>query len=65
VAGVDNILRPLFLKRGINAPLFVLVLAILCGLYTFGPVGLIFGPVLVAFSIQAVREGDGLTARKQ
>jgi predicted PurR-regulated permease PerM len=65
VAGVDNILRPLFLKRGINAPLFVLVLAILCGLYTFGPVGLILGPVLVAFSIQAVREGDKLASTQE
>jgi predicted PurR-regulated permease PerM len=60
VAGVDNILRPLFLQRGINAPLFVLVLAILCGLATFGPVGLVAGPVLVAFAMQAVREADRL-----
>jgi len=60
VAGVDNVLRPLFLRRGINAPLFVLVLAILCGLSTFGPVGLVAGPVLVAFSFQAIREADCL-----
>jgi Predicted permease len=61
VAGIDNILRPLFLKQGINAPLFALVLAILCGLSTFGPVGLVLGPVLVAFAVQAVREADCLT----
>ncbi len=61
VAGIDNILRPLFLRQGINAPLFALVLAILCGLSTFGPVGLILGPVLVAFSVQAVREADCLS----
>ena len=60
VAGVDNILRPLFLKQGINAPLFVLVLAILCGMASFGPVGLIAGPVAVAFAIQAVQEADAL-----
>ncbi|MDR2727089.1 MAG: AI-2E family transporter, partial [Deltaproteobacteria bacterium] len=62
VAGVDNVLRPLFLQRGINAPLFVLVLAILCGLSTFGPVGLVVGPVLVAFSLQAIREANNLLA---
>lgn len=60
VGGVDNILRPLFLKQGINAPLFVLVLSILCGMASFGPVGLILGPVLVAFSLQAVKEGETL-----
>lgn len=60
VAGIDNILRPLFLKQGINAPLFVLILAILCGLASFGPVGLIVGPVAVAFAIQAVQEADAL-----
>ena len=60
VAGVDNVLRPLFLKQGINAPIFVLVLAILCGLASFGPVGLIAGPVAVAFAIQAVKEADTL-----
>ena len=63
VGGVDNVLRPLFLRRGINAPLFALVLAILCGLSTFGPVGLVLGPVLVAFSVQAVLEADCLVAR--
>lgn len=60
VAGIDNVLRPLFLKQGINAPLFVLVLAILCGLASFGPVGLIAGPVAVAFAMQAVQEADAL-----
>ena len=58
VAGVDNILRPLFLQQGIKAPFFVLIIAILCGLASFGPVGLIVGPVLLAFAIQAVEEGN-------
>ncbi|WP_165069420.1 AI-2E family transporter [Desulfovibrio sp. ZJ200] len=58
VAGVDNVLRPLFLRQGIKAPFFVLILAILCGLASFGPVGLIAGPVLLAFAIQAVEEAN-------
>ena len=58
VAGVDNVLRPLFLRQGINAPFFVLIIAILCGLASFGPVGLIAGPVLLAFAMQAVEEGN-------
>ena len=58
VAGVDNVLRPLFLRQGIKAPFFVLILAILCGLASFGPVGLIAGPVLLAFAMQAVEEAN-------
>ncbi len=60
VGGIDNILRPLFLQQNINAPLFLLVLAILCGLASFGSVGIIAGPVLVTFAIQAIKEADTL-----
>lgn len=56
VAGVDNVLRPLFLRQGINAPFFVLIIAILCGLTSFGAVGLIVGPILLAFALQALEE---------
>ena len=56
VTSVDNILRPLFLQQGINAPFFVLIIAILCGLGSFGPMGLIIGPVLLATAMQAVEE---------
>ena len=56
VTSVDNILRPLFLQQGINAPFFVLIIAILCGLGSFGPMGLIIGPVLLAIAMQAVEE---------
>lgn len=60
VAGIDNVLRPLFLKQGIRAPFMVLILVILCGLASFGAVGLIAGPVLLAFSLQAIEEGNNL-----
>lgn len=58
VAGVDNVLRPFFLRQGINAPILVLVLAILCGLSAFGAVGLIAGPILLAFAMQSVEEAN-------
>lgn len=58
VAGVDNVLRPFFLRQGINAPILVLVLAILCGLSAFGAVGLIAGPILLALAMQAVEEAN-------
>ena len=56
VAGVDNLLRPFFLKTGIDASVVTLILSILCGLAAFGPVGVFAGPVLVAVAIQAGKE---------
>lgn len=58
VAGVDNVLRPLFLGQGIQASYFVLILAILCGLSVFGAAGLITGPVLLALAIQSLQEAN-------
>lgn len=65
VAGVDNVFRPFFLKTGIDASVVVLVLAILCGLATFGPVGILAGPILVAVALQAARESFGRHSGKE
>jgi predicted PurR-regulated permease PerM len=56
VAGVDNFMRPHFLRGGIRAPFLVILLTVICGLIAFGPVGLVAGPVLMAFALQAARE---------
>ena len=56
VAGVDNFMRPYFLQGGIDAPFVVVLVTVLCGLIAFGPVGLVAGPVLMAFALQAARE---------
>ncbi len=56
VSGSDNLLRPYFLKTGIQAPMFVLLFSSICSLAVFGAVGLIAGPVLVALAVQAVEE---------
>lgn len=65
VAGVDNLLRPFFLKTGIDASVVALILSILCGLAAFGPVGVFAGPVLVAVAIQAGRESTGYHVTSQ
>jgi predicted PurR-regulated permease PerM len=56
VAGVDNFMRPYFLQGGIDAPFVVVLVTVLCGLIAFGPAGLVAGPVLMAFALQAARE---------
>ncbi len=60
VAGSDNFLRPYCLKTGIETSIIVLFLAIISSVIAFGPIGIILGPVLVSFGIQAVQESDYL-----
>ncbi len=58
VSTADSLLRPLFLKTGIRASYLILILAIFCGITAFGAIGIILGPVLLAFSIQAMEEAN-------
>ncbi len=58
VVGADNVLRPLFLRDGLKTSFMVVLIAVLCGLVAFGPVGIVAGPVLTAFALQAAREAE-------
>lgn len=58
VVGADNFLRPFFLRGGLNAPFSVVLIAILCGIIAFGAVGVVAGPVMAAFALQAGREAE-------
>jgi len=64
VAGSDNLLRPYFLKTGIDASMIVLLLSIICSLAVFGPVGIIAGPVMVALASQAFKESELLSKKE-
>ena len=64
VAGSDNLLRPYFLKTGIEVSMVVLLLSIVCSLAVFGAVGIIAGPVMVAVARQAMVESDVLSRRR-
>ncbi len=63
VVGADNVLRPLFLRGGLKTSFMVVLIAVLCGMVAFGPVGIVAGPVLTAFALQAAREAE-LAAKK-
>lgn len=65
VSGADSIIRPYFLKTGIETSILVLFLSIICAMSAFGAIGLILGPVLVALAIQAVHESDILAEKEQ
>jgi len=64
VTGADNLLRPYFLSTGIQASMIVLLLSIICSMAVFGPVGVIAGPVMVAVALQAVKESELLSKKR-
>lgn len=54
VGGVDNYLRPFFMRGQAQMSPFFIFLAIVGGLATFGLSGLVFGPLIVALAIVVV-----------
>ena len=50
VGGLDNILRPLLITRGISMPLVLVFAGVIGGLLTFGLIGIFLGPTLVAIA---------------
>jgi predicted PurR-regulated permease PerM len=55
VGTVDNLLKPFLMRRGLSVHVSLVFLALLGGLATFGPVGIIVGPLALAFFLAAVR----------
>jgi predicted PurR-regulated permease PerM len=48
VAALDNILRPILIRRGVQLPILLIVAGVIGGLISFGVVGLFVGPVVLA-----------------
>jgi predicted PurR-regulated permease PerM len=48
VGMLDNVLRPLLIKRGADLPLLLIMAGVIGGLLAFGLVGLFVGPALLA-----------------
>ena len=45
---LDNVLRPILIKRGADLPLLLIIAGVIGGLIAFGLVGLFVGPVILA-----------------
>lgn len=52
---VDNILKPIFVKRGMDLNGVVIFFSLIGGIAAFGPLGLLLGPLAVAFFLAVVR----------
>jgi predicted PurR-regulated permease PerM len=48
VGGIDNILRPLLIRKGVDLPLLLIFTGVIGGLVAFGIIGLFIGPVVLA-----------------
>jgi len=48
VGALDNVLRPLLIKRGADLPLLLIFAGVIGGLVSFGIIGLFVGPVVLA-----------------
>jgi predicted PurR-regulated permease PerM len=66
VMGLDNVLRPILIRKGANLPLLLIFAGVIGGLIAFGLIGLFIGPVLLAVSytllMNWVAEGDNTAA---
>ncbi|CAG9274235.1 AI-2E family transporter YdiK [Paraburkholderia unamae] len=50
VAMLDNLVRPVLIRRGVNLSMLLILSGVLGGLFAFGIVGLFIGPVILAVS---------------
>ena len=48
VAALDNVMRPVLIRRGVQLPLLLIVAGVIGGLISFGVVGLFVGPIVLA-----------------
>jgi predicted PurR-regulated permease PerM len=48
VGGIDNVLRPFLIRKGVDLPLLLIFTGVLGGLVAFGIIGLFIGPVVLA-----------------
>jgi predicted PurR-regulated permease PerM len=56
VAVLDNVLRPLLIRRGAKLPLLLIFAGVIGGLIAFGVIGLFIGPVVLAVGHTLLRE---------
>lgn len=56
VASLDNVIRPVMIKKGVDLPLLVIVAGVIGGLLTFGIIGLFVGPVVLAVTFTLFRD---------
>jgi predicted PurR-regulated permease PerM len=54
VSAIDNIVRPLLIRKGIDLPLLLILTGVIGGLIAFGIIGLFIGPVVLAVTYRLI-----------
>jgi predicted PurR-regulated permease PerM len=50
IVSLDNIIRPIMIRRGVDLPMLLILSGVIGGLVAFGMIGLFIGPVLLAIT---------------
>jgi predicted PurR-regulated permease PerM len=56
VAALDNFLRPILIRRGVQLPILLIIGGVIGGLISFGVVGLFVGPVILAATFTLAKD---------
>jgi predicted PurR-regulated permease PerM len=56
VGMLDNVLRPMLIRKGADLPLLLIFAGVIGGLIAFGIIGLFVGPVVLAVSYTLLKE---------
>jgi predicted PurR-regulated permease PerM len=56
VGMLDNVLRPILIRKGADLPLLLIFAGVLGGLIAFGIIGLFVGPVVLAVAYTLLKE---------
>ena len=59
VGPLDNVLRPILIRRGADLPMLLIFAGVIGGLFAFGIIGLFVGPVMLAVTYTLLREWVG------
>lgn len=63
VGGMDNVLRPVLIRQGVNLPMWLIFAGVIGGLLAFGIIGLFAGPVALALSHQLVMSASNSNSK--
>ena len=65
VGTMDNVIRPILIRKGADLPLLLIFAGVLGGLFAFGIVGLFVGPVVLAVTYTLLKDwvNEGETAK--
>jgi predicted PurR-regulated permease PerM len=59
-ATIDNVVRPILIKRGADLPLLLIFTGVIGGLVAFGLIGIFVGPVVLAVAYTLLQSWLGI-----